>query len=106
MNPTHQSRMDLIVVYRGHRYVIETKIWNGAIRFEQGIKQLEDYLDTKCQHVGYLVMFHAPPRPYGKLTHQELEFVLEREQAKIHVYMVRLGALFGQKSKKKKKKKP
>lgn len=92
-----EGRMDLIVVYRGHRYVIETKIWHGPIKFEQGVKQLEGYLETERQSVGYLVVFHARPRVYGKLTHKQLEFVLEREQAKIHVYLVRLGALFSKK---------
>jgi AAA+ ATPase superfamily predicted ATPase len=89
-----EGRMDLIVSYRGHRYVIETKIWYGQARFEQGVEQLEDYLETEGTTVGYLVVFHARPKVYGKLTQDQLELVLERKKSKIYVYLVRLGALF------------
>lgn len=88
-----EGRMDLIVIYRGHRYVIETKIWYGQAKFDQGVEQLEDYLETEGTKVGYLVVFHARPNVYGKLTHEQLEFVLERKK-NIYVYFVRLGELF------------
>ncbi len=88
------GRLDLIVVYHGHRYIIETKIWRGAVEFEKGLEQLEDYLDSESQTVGYYVVFHARPRVYGKLTFEQLEWVEQRERAKIYTYLVRLGAVF------------
>jgi hypothetical protein len=88
------GRLDLIVVFRGHRYVIETKIWYGAAAFDEGLDQLEGYLETEGQTVGYYVVFHARPRVYGKLTYEQLERVEQRERVKIYVYLVRLGAVF------------
>ncbi len=88
------GRLDLIVVYRGHRYVIETKIWYGAAEFDKGLEQLEGYLETEGQSVGYYVVFHARPNVYGKLTHEELERVEQRERVKIYAYLVRLGHIF------------
>lgn len=85
------GRLDLIVVFRGHRYVIETKIWYGAAAFDEGLDQLEGYLETEGQSVGYYVVFHARPKVYGKLTYEEMERVEQRERVKIYVYLVRLG---------------
>jgi len=86
-----EGRMDLIVVYRGHRYVVETKMWYGQAKFDEGVEQLEGYLKTEGASVGYLVVFHARPNVYGKLTPEQLEFVIECEKSKIQVYFVRLG---------------
>jgi len=86
-----EGRMDLIVVYRGHRYVVETKMWYGQAKFDEGVEQLEGYLETEGASVGYLVVFHARPNVYGKLTSEQLEFVIEREKSNIQVYFVRLG---------------
>jgi hypothetical protein len=86
-----EGRMDLIVVYRGHRYVVETKMWYGQAKFDEGVEQLEGYLETEGVSVGYLVVFHARPNVYGKLTSEQLEFVIEREKSNIQVYFVRLG---------------
>ncbi|TGN99677.1 hypothetical protein PN36_35150 [Candidatus Thiomargarita nelsonii] len=35
-----EGRMDLIVVYRGHRYVVETKMWYGQAKFDEGVEQV------------------------------------------------------------------
>jgi len=88
------SQLDLIVVFRGHRYVIETKIWYGAAEFDKGLDQLERYLESEGQTVGYYVVFHARPRVYGKLTSSQIERVERRERVSIYVYLVRLGAVF------------
>jgi len=88
------GQLDLIVVYRGHRYVIETKIWHGIAEFEKGLAQLEGYLETEGQTVGYYVVFHARPRVYGKLTYEQMERVERRKRVSIYVYLVRLGAIF------------
>ncbi len=88
------GRLDLIVVYCGHRYVIETKIWYGAAEFSKGLDQLEKYLESEGQSVGYYVVFHARPNVYGKLTEEQLESVVPRERVKIYTYLVRLGQVF------------
>ena len=50
-------RSDMIIDYRGHRYVIEMKIWRGEAYNERGEKQLSDYLDRFDAQVGYMVSF-------------------------------------------------
>jgi hypothetical protein len=86
--------LDLIVVYRGRRYIIETKVWRGPAQFDEGLAQLEAYLESEGQAEGYDVVFHAHPKVYGKLTHAALELTEQRAQATIHVYLVRLGPVF------------
>jgi hypothetical protein len=89
-----EGRMDLIVVHGGRRYVVETKIWRGQAKFKEGLDQLAAYLETEGQKEGYLVVFHARPRAYVKLSYDQLEFTLKHKRHIIHVYLVRLGALF------------
>jgi hypothetical protein len=66
-------------------------MWYGQAKFDEGVEQLEGYLETEGVSVGYLVVFHARPNVYGKLTSEQLEFVIEREKSNIQVYFVRLG---------------
>jgi hypothetical protein len=58
------------------------------------LDQLAAYLETEGQKEGYLVVFHARPRVYGKLSYDQLEFTVKHNRHIIHVYLVRLGALF------------
>jgi len=88
------GRLDLLVVYHGRRYIIETKIWDGQAEFEQGLAQLARYLDSEGVREGYYVIFHARPRVYGKLTYEDLEFVAEQAGVQVHVVLVRLGEIF------------
>ncbi len=89
-----EGRLDLIVVYRGHRTVIETKIWRGQALYEEGLNQLADYLASEGQTTGYYVLFHARPAVYGKLPDEALEYTTQVAGKTIHVYLVRLGHLF------------
>ena len=85
------GRLDLIVVYRGHRYIIETKIWRGPAEFDHGLTQLVDYLTTEGETRGYYVIFHARPTVYGQLAYTDLEFERTEAGKQIYVYLVRLG---------------
>lgn len=51
------GEMDLVVFYRGERFIIETKIWYGLKRFEEGQQQLANYLKASGQSKGYMVVF-------------------------------------------------
>ena len=50
-------RSDMIIDYRGHRYVIEMKIWRGEAYNERGERQLAEYLDRFDVDVGYRISF-------------------------------------------------
>jgi hypothetical protein len=96
-----EGRLDLIITHQGKRYIIETKVWHGKSKFNAGLPQLARYLESEGESEGYLVVFHARPQAYGKLTYDQLEFTLEYDGTDgklppktIHVYLVRLGALF------------
>lgn len=50
-------RSDMVIDYRGRRYVIEMKIWRGEAYNERGERQLAEYLDRFDVQVGYMVSF-------------------------------------------------
>ena len=51
-------RTDVIVDYRGKRFIIELKIWRGSEYHERGKEQLFDYLDHYKEDKGYLLSFN------------------------------------------------
>ena len=51
------KRIDVVVTYYQHKYIIELKIWRGESYHEQGILQLYDYLERQNKDTGYLVVF-------------------------------------------------
>ncbi len=51
------GEMDLLVFYREARIIIETKIWYGRKRFEEGQRQLAGYLQAANLDKGYIVLF-------------------------------------------------
>ncbi len=89
--PSGPGRLDLIVVYQGERYVVETKIWRGKAEFDKGLQQLATYLETEGTEEGYFVIFHARPNVYGKLPGEQLEFTETVAGRTIHVYLIRIG---------------
>lgn len=53
-----RMRTDVIVDYKGQRFVIEMKLWRGNAYHERGEKQLFEYLDFYKQNTGYLLSFN------------------------------------------------
>lgn len=51
-------RTDIIVDYKGKRFIIELKIWHGNEYNLRGQKQLFDYLDYYKEDRGYLLSFN------------------------------------------------
>ena len=49
---------DIIVDYKGKRFIIELKIWHGNEYNLRGQKQLFDYLDCYKEDKGYLLSFN------------------------------------------------
>ena len=52
-----EKRLDIIVTYYQHRYILELKQWYGPKAHEKGLKQLVDYLDIHGVSKGYLLIF-------------------------------------------------
>lgn len=56
-NVAAERRMDIVITYGSHRYVIELKRWEGEIYHQKGLQQLSDYLDTYNLKKGFLLIF-------------------------------------------------
>ena len=52
-----ERRMDVVITYGHHRYVIELKIWRGPKYHQEGLRQLSDYLDIYSLKDGYLLIY-------------------------------------------------
>lgn len=53
-----RTRTDIIVDFKGQRFIIEMKLWYGKAYHERGEKQLFEYLDYYGQDRGYLLSFN------------------------------------------------
>ncbi len=62
---TGRGRMDMIIFHNGHKYIVETKIWEGQRQYDAGKNQLSAYLKLERVSEGYYVVFdhHAEPEP-------------------------------------------
>ena len=54
----NNRRTDIIVDYKGRRFIIELKIRHGDEYNSRGEKQLFDYLEYYKQNKGYLLSFN------------------------------------------------
>jgi len=52
-----EKRLDIVVTYLNHRYILELKLWYGQKYHEEGLLQLADYLDIHGVDEGFLVIF-------------------------------------------------
>ena len=54
---TGRGRMDMIIFHNGRKSIVETKIWEGKMRYDAGKKQLSVYLKLERVREGYYVVF-------------------------------------------------
>lgn len=52
-----EKRLDVIVTFFQHRYIVELKRWYGPKAHEKGLDQLAEYLDIHGVNEGYLIVF-------------------------------------------------
>jgi hypothetical protein len=55
--PTGRGRMDIILLYRDEKHIVETKLWRGEKRYQAGKQQLAAYLDKEGIQRGYYIVF-------------------------------------------------
>ena len=53
-----RTRTDVIVDYRGQRFIVELKLWRGNAYHKRGERQLLSYLDYYNEDTGYLLSFN------------------------------------------------
>jgi hypothetical protein len=55
--PSGRGRTDIMILFRGKKYIIETKIFTDQSYFQKGKKQLAAYLKSEGLRAGYYVVF-------------------------------------------------
>lgn len=55
---SEEKRLDVVITYNSHKYIIEMKKWYGEKAHQKGINQLVDYLNIEGLHEGYLLIFN------------------------------------------------
>ena len=60
---TGRGRIDLLIIHNARKYIVETKIWEGARRHVAGKKQLAVYLKLEGALEGYYVVFDHRKNP-------------------------------------------
>ena len=72
---TGRGRMDLIITHNQRKYIVETKVWRGASRYQAGKKQLAAYLKLEGVRKGYYVVFDHRIEPEPRLETETVEGV-------------------------------
>jgi AAA-like domain len=54
---SEEKRLDVVITFHQHRYLVELKVWRGPKAHEEGLEQLADYLDRQGLDEGYLLIF-------------------------------------------------
>ncbi|MDE0401534.1 MAG: AAA-like domain-containing protein [Candidatus Poribacteria bacterium] len=75
---TGRGRMDLLITHEREKYIVETKIWRGDIRYQAGKKQLAAYLKLEGAGQGYYVVFDHRRNPEPRVETEKLDGVTLR----------------------------
>jgi len=54
---SEEKRLDIVISFYQHKYVIELKVWRGPKAHQKGLNQLAAYLESQGLLIGYLVIF-------------------------------------------------
>lgn len=55
---SEEKRLDVVITYNQHKYVVELKIWYGEEYHKKGIEQLVQYLELQGIDKGYLLIYN------------------------------------------------
>ena len=61
--PTGRGRMDLIILHKEKKYIVETKVWRSERHYAEGKRQLTAYLSIEGVTEGYYVVFDHRETP-------------------------------------------
>lgn len=71
--PTGWGRMDLIILHKEEKYIVETKIWRSARHYAEGKQQLAAYLSTEGVAEGYYVVFDHRETPESRTETETID---------------------------------
>ncbi len=78
------ARMDVVIFYGSHEYIVEMKIWRGQQYRQKGLEQLEEYLDSRNCKKGYLISFNFNKNK----TYVQNTIILENSRKKVYEIVV------------------
>ncbi|MDE0636590.1 MAG: AAA-like domain-containing protein [Candidatus Poribacteria bacterium] len=70
---TGRGRMDILILYNQKKYIVETKIWGGEMRYESGKAQLATYVKLEAAAAGYYVVFDHRKEPEPRVETETLD---------------------------------
>ena len=70
---TGRGRLDLLVFHRGCKYIVETKIWQGAASYAAGKRQLAAYLSLEGAVEGYYIVFDHRQHPVPRVETEQVD---------------------------------
>ena len=76
--PTGRGRMDLVIFHNARKYIVETKIWEGDRRYQEGKRQLVAYLKLEGAAEGYYVVFDHRHDPEPRVETETIDDVTIR----------------------------
>ncbi|MFZ4660852.1 MAG: ATP-binding protein [Caldilineaceae bacterium] len=82
------GEMDILAFYRNQRFLVETKVWYGEARFDQGKAQLMDYLQATGLPKGWLVVFDEKSADNPLLAQGPAIFEVTEADKVLQVYLV------------------
>ena len=60
---TGRGRMDILIRHNHRKYIVETKIWGGDVRYQAGKAQLAAYVKLEGAVAGYYIVFDHRAKP-------------------------------------------
>lgn len=70
---TGRGRIDILILYHQKKYIVETKIWGGDMRYEAGKAQLAAYVKLEAAAAGYYVVFDHRKEPEPRVETETLD---------------------------------
>ena len=70
---TGRGRTDILILHRNRKYIVETKIWGGDIRYQAGKAQLAAYVKLERAEEGYYVVFDHRKTPEPRVETETLD---------------------------------
>ena len=70
---TGRGRIDILILHNQSKYIVETKIWGGDMRYEAGKAQLAAYVKLEAAAAGYYVVFDHRKEPEPRVEIETLD---------------------------------
>ncbi len=75
---TGRGRMDILILHRNRKYIVETKIWGGDGRYQTGKAQLAAYVKSEKAVEGYYVVFDHRNTPEARVETEPIDGLIIR----------------------------